>query len=65
MQFTSLGIDMRRQEFIVAFGGAAVWPLTTRGQQPAMPVMGSLASFSAKGADGVSVIVDGGGGAER
>ena len=56
---------MRRQEFIVAFGGAAVWPLTTRGQQPAMPVMGSLASFSAKGADGVSVIVDGGGGAER
>jgi hypothetical protein len=35
---------MRRREFILAFGGAAVWPVVPRAQQSPMPVIGILHS---------------------
>jgi hypothetical protein len=46
----SLGVTMRRRDFIKVIGiGTVGWPLAARAQQPAIPVVGYLSATSQEG----------------
>ncbi len=42
---------MRRREFIAGLGGAAVWPVMARAQQPMMPAVGFMSGRSEADSD--------------
>src|SRR5690349_13151187 len=44
--FDAQGPAMRRRDLIILLSGAVTWPFTARAQQPAMPVVGYLTSYS-------------------
>ena len=37
---------MRRRDFVAALGGAILWPVLARAQQPAVPMVGCLVNGS-------------------
>jgi putative ABC transport system substrate-binding protein len=41
-----MSILLRRRDFIARLGGAAAWPLTTRAQQPRLPMVGFISGAS-------------------
>ena len=39
-------LGIKRREFITVLGGSMAWPLAARGEQPTMPIWGTLSQVS-------------------